>query len=391
MKRRVAVVTGSRAEYGLLEPVIRGLRADRRADLKLIVTGTHLEHRHGRTIDEIKEDGHPVAAVVPLGLSDDSPRTIARAMSRGLEGFAEAYRRLAPDVIVVLGDRFEILSAAAAAVPLGIPVAHIHGGETTEGAWDEVIRHSISKLSHLHFPTYEPYARRLRQMGELPSRIFCCGTPALDRLRRLKRLTRAELAREVGLEIASPFAVATYHPETLARDRGLGQLRAMLAALARFPGAIVFTAPNADAGGAAVRREIARFARARPGRAKLVDSLGHRRYFSALDHADVMIGNSSSGLLEAPFFGLPVVNLGGRQAGRLRRKNVVDVPRPTAASVSAALRKALEPRFKRSLQSMREIDGTASPARKIVAALLSARLGPELLRKKFNDLECEGA
>ncbi len=380
--KRVLIVTGTRAEYGLLEPLMARLRRDRAFRPAFLVTGAHLDRRQGLTVTEIESDGHPIAARVPLRQRGDDASAVAGAMAEGVRGFSRAYARLKPDLVIVLGDRFEILAAAAAALPHRIPVAHLHGGESSEGVWDESIRHAVTKLSHIHFPSHEEYGRRLRLMGEDPRRIFVVGATAEDRVRALPRLGRGELSRSLRLALGRPLIAATYHPATLSADRGLSECRAMLAALARRGGTVVFTAPNADAGGAAVRKEIEAFVRRHPVTSKLFDSLGQTRYYSLLAQADAMIGNSSSGPLEAPYFALPVVNLGARQQGRRRGPGLIDVPRPDAASVARALGKALSPAFRRGLSAR---NASGSPAARIVAALKKLEWGDALLIKRFHE------
>ncbi len=381
--RRVLLVTGTRAEYGLLEPLMSALKRDRAFRPAFLVTGAHLDRLRGLTVREIEADGHPIAARVPLNQRGDDAAAVAEAMASGVRGFSRAYAKLKPDLVVVLGDRFEILAAAAAALPHRIPVAHLHGGESSEGAWDESIRHAVTKLSHLHFVSHADYARRLKLMGEDPRRVVVAGATAEDRLRSLPRLSRGELSRSLRLALGRPLIVATYHPATLSADRGLSECRAMLATLDRARGTVVLTAPNADAGGQAVRRELEAYVRRHPVTAKLYDSLGQKRYYSLLAYADAMIGNSSSGLLEAPYFALPVVNLGDRQKGRRRDKNVLDVPRPSATAVSRALKRALSPAFRRSLRSRKAV---ASPSARIVAALKKLEWGDALLIKRFHEI-----
>jgi len=381
-RRRVAVVTGTRAEYGLLAPLIARLRRDPAFDCRVIVTGAHLDRRHGLTVRELEADRVPIAARVPLRQRGDDGAAVADALAAAVKGLSRAYARLKPELVVVLGDRFEAFAAGAAALPNGIPVAHLHGGEATEGVWDDALRHALTKLSHLHFAAAPGYARRLARLGEEPRRIFMTGSPALDRLRELPRLPRRELERSLGLDLRAPVLVAAYHPETLAADRGLSQCRAMLAALGRTRGTIVLTAPNADAGGRAVRAELEAFVRRSGGRAKLFDSLGQKRFYSLLAVADAMVGNSSSGILEAPYFGLPVVNLGARQDGRERLGPTIEVPRPTAASVGAALRRALSPAYRARLRRRAAAGG--SPSDRIVGVLKRIKWD-DLLVKRFHD------
>ncbi len=379
---RVAVVTGTRAEYGLLAPVIARLSKDRAFDCRVIVTGAHLDRSRGYTVRELLADGVRIAARVPLRQRGDDGAAVASAISQAVAGLSRAYARLRPDLVVLLGDRFEAFAAAAAALPLRIPVAHLHGGERTEGVWDESLRHAITKLSHLHFAAAPAYGRRLRRLGEDPKRIFVVGSPAVDRVRSLPRLSRAELSRSLRLDLRAPVVVATFHPETLAADRGLASCRAMLAALAKARATVVLTAPNADAGGRAIRAELAAFVKKSGGRAALFDSLGQKRYYSLLAAADAMVGNSSSGILEAPYFGLPVVNLGSRQDGRERLGPAIEVSRPTPASVGAALARALRPA---SRKAARRAVPAGSPSAAIAAALKKVRFDDSLLVKRFHD------
>jgi UDP-N-acetylglucosamine 2-epimerase (non-hydrolysing) len=376
---RVAVVTGTRAEYGLLAPVIARLSKDRAFDCRVIVTGAHLDRSRGYTVLELLADGVRIAARVPLRQRGDDGAAVASAISQAVEGLSRAYARLKPDLVVLLGDRFEAFAAAAAALPLRIPVAHLHGGE---GVWDESLRHAITKLSHLHFAAAPAYGRRLRRLGEDPKRIFVVGSPAVDRVRSLPRLSRSELSRSLRLDLRAPVVVATFHPETLSADRGLASCRAMLAALAKARATVVLTAPNADAGGRAVRAELAAFVKKSGGRAALYDSLGQKRYYSLLAAADAMVGNSSSGILEAPYFGLPVVNLGTRQDGRERLGPAIEVRKPTPASVGAALARALRPASKKAA---RRAVPAGSPSAAIAAALKKVRFDDSLLVKRFHD------
>jgi UDP-hydrolysing UDP-N-acetyl-D-glucosamine 2-epimerase len=380
---RVVVVTGTRAEYGLLAPLIARLRHDPLFDCRLIVTGSHLDRRHGLTVREIEADRVPIAARVPLNQRGDDGAAVAEAMAAAVRGLSRAYSRLKPRLVVVLGDRFEAFAAAAAALPLRIPVAHLHGGEATEGVWDESLRHAITKLSHLHFAAAPQYAARLKRLGEDPRRVFLVGSPAADRLRELPRLSRRELEKSLGLTLKSPLIVATMHPVTLSADRGLSESRALLAALAKTPGTIVLTAPNADAGGRAIHSLLKAFAKKNKDRTVLVDSLGQKRYYSLLALADAMAGNSSSGVLESAYFALPTVNLGSRQGGRLRLQPTLDVPRPTAAAVGAALKLALKPGYRARLR--RKAAGSASPSDRIIATLKKIKFGPALLVKRFHD------
>ena len=385
--RKIAVVTGSRAEYDLLYWIMRGIRDDSRLKLQLIVTGTHLSPEFGLTVKEIEKDGFRIAEKVDMGLFSDTEKAIADYMGKGLLGFSETYRRLKPDLIVLLGDRFEIFSAAAAAMPFRIPVAHIHGGEATEGLIDEAMRHSITKMSHIHFTAAEKYAKRVVQMGERPERVFTFGAPGLDNIRNLRLMDREELVEALGLPRDKKIGIVTYHPVTLEKNKAGGLTPVSLSTLSAYRDVYwVFTLPNADTGGRVIVRMIKDFVGRHPARGRLFDSLGRVRYLSLLKYAALMVGNSSSGLIEAPSFGLPVVNLGDRQRGRLRGRNVIDVPRPNKKSLKQAIDKALSPSFRDSLKDMRNPYGKGNASAKIVDKLKVMRLGEPLIKKRFFEI-----
>jgi UDP-N-acetylglucosamine 2-epimerase (non-hydrolysing) len=338
-----------------------------------------------RTGDLVEADRWPIAARIDMGIDGDSPATIAAATGRGVTGFAAEFARRRPDLLVVLGDRYEMLSAALAALPFALPVAHLHGGEVTEGAIDEQIRHAITKLSHLHFPAAEPYAARLRQMGEEPWRIHRCGAPGLDRLREGGSLSREEIERRLGRPLGRPTLLLTFHPETLAVADVPRQVEELTAALEKVEGEILVTAPGADTGYRTISAGLERLA----GRRRLMlmaSTLGDDVYTSLLREADVMIGNSSSGLIEAPSFGLPVVNVGDRQRGRLRAANVIDVPAAREA-IAEAIRRALDPAFRRGLAGLVNPYGDGHAAPRIAAVLREVELGSRLTRKRFVDLQ----
>lgn len=378
---RVCVVTGSRAEYGLLYWVLKELRADADICLQLIVTGMHLEPRFGLTVEQIEQDGFGIDARVPLGLDGDDPTNVACALGRGVEGVSEAIRDLHPDVMLVLGDRFEILSAAQAALVHNLPIAHIAGGDVTEGAFDEGIRHAITKMAHIHFVTNEDSAARVRQMGEDPARIHLVGSPGLDHLLRTRLLDGEALEQSLGAPLGRRNLVVTFHPVTLKADRGLDELTQLLTALDGLPEDITiwFTRPNADPGNCAMNAEIDAWANGRR-QVRVFTSLGHVRYLSLMAQADAIVGNSSSGLYEAPSFGIPTVDVGDRQAGRLAATSVIRAP-ANAADIGAAIARAL----------ILDASGTVNPygdghsADRIVAALKAAPRGPALLRKTFHE------
>ena len=382
--RKIAVVTGTRAEYGLLYWIIKGIHEDPSLQLQLIVTGMHLMPEFGMTVKVIKKDGFPVAEKVEMPLSSDTEEAIATSMGTGMIGFAKAYERLKPDILLVLGDRFEILSAVSAAVPFRIPVAHIHGGETTEGAMDELFRHAITKMSHIHFTATEKYADRVIQMGENPDNVFCYGAPGLDNISNLDLYKKEDLANELRISPDKDLGVVTFHPATLEDNTAEAQIDELLLALKDITDIYwIFTMPNADTGGKVIMQRIADFLSDNPEAGKSFSSLGQIRYLSLLKHAVVMVGNSSSGLIEAPSFELPVVNIGDRQKGRVRAKNVIDLAKCRKKGVEAAVKKALSNRFNNSLQKLANPYGKAGVSKKIVKKITSIPLGESLIKKSF--------
>jgi UDP-hydrolysing UDP-N-acetyl-D-glucosamine 2-epimerase len=385
MSRAIGVVTVARSDYGHLLPLLEALGRAPDVELLVYVAGSHLAAPFGiRTGDLVEADKWPIAARIDMGIDDDTPATIASATGRGVIGFAAEFARRRPDLVVVLGDRYEMLSAALAALPFTLPVAHLHGGEVTEGAIDEQVRHAITKLAHLHFPAAEPYAARVRQMGEEPWRVHCCGAPGLDRLRAGGSLSREEIGERLGRPLGHPTLLVTFHPETLAVADVPRQVEELTAALEKVDGEIIVTAPGADTGYRAITAALERLAGRRPLMV-LGATLGDDVYTSLLREADVMIGNSSSGLIEAPSFGLPVVNVGDRQRGRLRAANVIDVAADRAAIVGAILR-ALDPAFRRGLAGLVNPYGDGHAAPRIARVLREVELGPRLTRKRFVDV-----
>jgi UDP-hydrolysing UDP-N-acetyl-D-glucosamine 2-epimerase len=343
-KRKICVVTGTRAEYGLLRQLIRDLDSAPDFDLRLAVTGMHLSPEFGLTYKEIERDGFVIDARVESVLSSDTPVGIAKSLGLGVIGFADAFDRLRPDAVVVLGDRYETLAAAEAAYVARIPVVHIGGGEVTEGAVDEAIRHMITKMASLHVVANETYRGRVIQLGEDPGSVFCGKSPLLEYLERERVMSRGELEAALDFKLGDINFLVTYHPATLGEGAAEG-FSETLAALDMFPGArIVFTYPNSDADGRTIIGMIeSRVSRGR-GRAAAFISLGTARYFGCLAHFSVVIGNSSSGIIEAPTFKIPTVNIGDRQRGRMRAASVIDCEAERSA-ISSAIRKALSPEF----------------------------------------------
>jgi len=383
--RRIAVVTTSRADYGIYRPLLTRLEADPDVALQLIVGGMHLSRRHGDTVTEIFADGFSISAQVRLLTDDESPRGTAESIARGVAGFAGAYTDLSPELLVVLGDRFEMLAAAVAAQTFRLPIAHIHGGELTLGALDDAFRHAITKMSHLHFAAAEDYARRLRQMGEADWRITLSGAPGLDNLRDLDPIGEDELAGRIGMTHDPAPLMVTYHPTTREPEAVAGHSAELLAALAGAGRPLVFTAPNADPGGEVVRRAIEDFV-AEQADAVLCPHLGTRAYFGLMARAAAMVGNSSSGIIEAPSFKLPVVNVGSREAGRLRAGNVIDVGEDRTA-IADGIARALETGFCAGLADLVNPLVRDRPAAEVIAErLVSVELDERLVNKGFADL-----
>lgn len=385
--RKIAVVTGTRAEYGLLYWIIKGIHEDSELHLQLIVSCMHLSPEFGKTVDEIEKDGFPIEERVEMLLSSDTEEAIAASMGLGMLGFAKAYKRLKPDILLVLGDRFEILSAVAAAVPFRILIAHIHGGEVTEGAIDELFRHAITKMCHIHFPTTKIYADRIIQMGEHPDNVFCYGAPGLDNVNRLNLLERAEIFKIFLLPHDKKLGIVTFHPVTLEENTAEAQIDELLLALKKFTDIFwVFTMPNADTGGRVIMQRLKNFLLNNPETGKAFTSLGQFNYLSLLKHADVMVGNSSSGLIEAPSFELPVINIGDRQKGRVRTRNVIDVPLCEQKRIVTAINEAISDKFTNTLKGLENPYGNGKACDEILRILRTLPLSGTF-RKQFFDLQ----
>lgn len=370
----VAVVTATRAEYGLLRPVIGRLAAGQEPGLRLVVTGAHLSARLGATVSEIEADGFPIDARLPI-FSDDPAEPVARTIARTMTVFDDYFAARRPDAVLLLGDRFEIFAVAAAAAARHIPIAHISGGDVTLGAADEYYRHCISKMAALHFPSCADSAARLVRMGEEPGRVFCVGGLGDQNIRTLPKMTRRELCSSTGFDLMQPFALVTFHPETGANapDPAV-QSAALCQAMEAVKGVFwLITGSNADAGGEICSAAMRSFAAAHPDRAGFVQSLGLKRYLSAMEYASLVAGNSSSGVVETPSFGVPTVNIGSRQAGRILCANVISCS-GDAREIEAALRRALSPEFAALAKTARSPYNGGDTAGKIVR-VLAARTG----------------
>lgn len=340
--RKIAVFTGTRAEYGLLYWLLKDLQQDTEVELQLLVSAMHLSPEFGMTYQQIEADGFTITEKVEMLLSSDSAVGTAKSIGLGVLGFADALERMKPDVLVVLGDRFEALAVAQAAMILRIPIAHIHGGEITEGAYDDAIRHAITKLSLLHFTSTEIHRNRVIQLGEHPSRVFNVGAVGLDHLQRSKMLTLPDLSASLSFNLEQPYLLVTYHPVTLACEPAKISFESLLNALDEFSHyQVILTYPNADDGGREIIPLLEAYAKKQPARVLAIPSLGQQRYLSAVKHAAAVLGNSSSGIIEVPSFKVPTVNLGERQRGRLAADSVFSCP-ATQEAIAKTLHKALK-------------------------------------------------
>jgi UDP-hydrolysing UDP-N-acetyl-D-glucosamine 2-epimerase len=385
--RTIGVVTTSRADYGVYLPLLRTIEQDADLDLKLIVGGMHLLPEFGFTADIIESDGFVINQRVNMLSSSDAPGAIAKSMGVGTTGFAQAYSDSAPDLLLVLGDRFEMHSAALAALPFKIPVGHIHGGEVTEGAIDDALRHCITKLSHLHFAATEEYGRRIEQLGEEPWRITVSGAPSLDNLHSMELLDRQTLEINCGFSLEIPPLLVTYHPVTLEYEQAEWQVSQLLEALEESGLPVVFTMPNADTNGRVIYRMMKDFVKDRPN-CWLVDNLGTQHYFSLMALGSAMVGNSSSGIVEAAPFSLPVVNIGSRQKGRIRTDNIIDVSY-TSAEILDGIRMATSEQFREEASKVVSPYGDGYAAERIVSVLKDVKLGDRLVTKRFVDHDIE--
>ena len=382
--RKVCVVTGTRAEYGLLRWVIEGIKQSPVLDLQLIATGMHLSPEFGLTVNAIEADGYHVDRKVEMLLSSDTAVGITKSMGLGMIGFADALAELKPDLMLVLGDRYEIFAAASAAMIARVPIAHLHGGETTQGAFDESIRHSITKMSHLHFVAAEEYRQRVIQLGEQPEHVFKVGGLGIDSIHRLQLLSRDELKLALNFKFLERNLLITFHPVTLESNTSTDQMAELLAALSELSDTgLIFTMPNADTEGRAIFGQVQEFCEKHP-QAKAYTSLGQLRYLSCMRHVDGVIGNSSSGLLESPSFKKGTINIGDRQKGRLKALSVVDCE-PVRNSISNAIKFMFSPQFQGKLATVENPYGDGGASKSIVKNLESCSLN-DVLKKRFHDI-----
>ncbi len=384
MKKIISVLTATRAEYGLLKPVIDHLNNMEEFDVRVVVTGAHLSPEFGLTYRDIENHGIHIDERIEILLSADTPSSISKSMGLAMISFADYFNRLKPDMLIVLGDRYETLSVALAAMNQRIPIAHLHGGEITEGAVDDAIRHAITKMSYLHFTSTEEYRRRVIQLGEQPDRVFCVGAIGIENIYCQELLTKSELEDSLQFVLDKPFALVTFHPVTLENNTSAEQFENLLKACTLYPELqFIFTKANADTDGRIINKMMDDFVKEHEN-TKVFSSLGSQRYLSALKYCSMVLGNSSSGLLEAPSFGIPTINIGNRQKGRIQADSVINCM-PVVNEIKAAMDLALSNEFREKAGCTVNPYGDGNTASKIADVIKSFLEEPINIQKKFYD------
>jgi|TARA_B110000914_G_C15499582_1_gene465077 GDP/UDP-N,N'-diacetylbacillosamine 2-epimerase (hydrolysing) len=382
--KKVAIITGTRAEYGLLRPLIKAISEDCELKLLLIASGMHLSEVFGYTYEEIEADGFIIDRKVEDHLSGDSALAITKALGIGMIGFSEAFDELDPDLVIVLGDRSEILAAVIAAMIKGIPTAHLHGGESTEGAYDESIRHAITKMSFLHFTSTELYRKRVIQLGESPDRVFNVGAIGVDSIKKIKLLSRVEFEKSICFKLKKYNIIITFHPVTLEKSTAKKQFSELLKAVDKLENtSLIFTKPNSDKDGYIIIKMIDEYVALNPEKAISFISMGQLRYLSALKYIDVVVGNSSSGIYEAPIFHKPTINIGDRQKGRFMPISVINC-KPFLKDIDKAFKLAFNKEFNNSIKSQKSMFGNGTATQQIIETIKSYKI--EGVKKSFYDL-----
>ncbi|CAM4362806.1 UDP-N-acetylglucosamine 2-epimerase [Gillisia limnaea] len=383
--RKIAIITGTRAEFGLLSPLIDKIQSDKEMQLQLIVTAMHLSPEFGYTVDEIEKKGYKIDKKVECLLSSDSAVGITKSIGLAMIGFADALNELSPDLVIILGDRTEMLAAATTAMVANIPIAHIHGGETTEGAYDESIRHAITKMSFLHFASTEVYKKRIIQLGEHPDRVFNVGGIGLDSINNLELLNKEEFEKSIDFQLGKNNILITFHPVTLENQSARGQFQAILDFLNSLHDThFIFTHANSDKNGRVINQMIEEFVNKNKKRSIAFKSLGQLRYLSALKYMDLILGNSSSGICEVPSFNIPTINIGDRQKGRILSESVIQTE-PNSSDLSQAFAKATDPSYLEKIKNQKQLYGSGNTAEKIMSVL---RLQTDNdLKKAFHDIQ----
>lgn len=386
MSIKICVITGTRAEYGLLYPLLKRLKKDRYFKLQIIATCMHLSREFGLTYKLILKDGFKIDKKVPILMSDDSPKGISKSLGIGVIGIAGALKKLKPDMVVLLGDRFETFSAAIASFISRIPIIHFNGGELTEGLIDEGIRHSITKMSYLHFVSTKEYKKRVVQLGESPQRVFVVGSLGIDNIKEMPLYSKRELEKRLGFKFGKKNALVTFHPVTLEKNTSARHFRELLGALDNFPELkIIFTKPNADTEGRIIIKLIDGYVAKNPRRSISFVTMGQKGYLSAMKYADVVVGNSSSGIIEAPSFHKPTVNIGDRQRGRIKADSIIDC-RPSHQDIAKAMKKSFSGDFISLCQKIKNPYGNGSSAERAIAIIKAESKKQIDIKKKFFDI-----
>jgi GDP/UDP-N,N'-diacetylbacillosamine 2-epimerase (hydrolysing) len=383
--KKICIVTGSRAEYGLLNKLLLKLKKDKSFHLQLVVTGSHLSKKYGSTVNEIKKDYINIDRKINLKLNNDNSQGVGKSMSIALTGFVKNYEQLKPDIILLLGDRYEILTAAIAATLCRIPIGHIHGGESTEGAIDDAFRHSITKMSHIHFAATEEYKKRIIQMGENPKNVHCVGGLGVDNIVNKKLLNKSELEKKLKLKFLKKSILVTYHPETLNKKSSQNDFKNLISALTKLKDTtIIFTMPNSDMESNIITKLIKDFIRLKKN-SFLFKSLGQKKYYSCCNQVNCMVGNSSSGLLEMPSFKKFSINIGSRQKGRMKATSVIDC-KPNSNDVLKCLNFVFNESNQKKLKNIINPYGNGGATKKIISILKKVKF-MKIIHKTFFDLK----
>ena len=386
--RKICVITGTRAEYGLLYWTLKVLQKDKLIELQICVTGMHLSPEFGMTFKEIEKDGFKINHKIKTLLLSDTPQAISRSIGLGIQGFSDVFNNLNPDIVLVLGDRYEIFAAVVAAMCARIPVAHCHGGESTEGLIDESIRHSITKMAHVHFTATETYRNRIIQLGEDPKNVFNFGALGIENINRLNLLNKSNFEKKIGRSLSKHNFIITFHPVTLEKNTSEKHFKNILKSIDKIKDLfIIFTYSNSDINGRIIIKLINEYVNKNPGRAISYSSMGQLNYLSALKHMDLVIGNSSSGIIEAPSFKTVSINIGDRQRGRVMAPSVISCD-PVEKKIDHSIKKGLSNEFKNSLGSIKNPYGDKNVSSKIVSKLREIDL-EEILKKKFFNIKSE--
>lgn len=382
-KIKIIVVTGTRAEYGLLKRLINLIDHDEKFILNIIVTGSHLSEKHGNTYKEIEQDGYINNYKINIGIDNDLPEDISKSTASAINGFSEAYKNINPDLVIILGDRYELLGAAISAMFYKIPIAHIHGGELTYGAIDDLIRHSLTKMSHIHFVATEEYKKRVIQLGENPKYVYNVGGLGVDAIQNIQLLNKNQIEFELGIPISEKLFIITYHPVTIENNEEY-EVAQLLKAISDFSEyQIIFTMPNADQNNKVITKLIKEYIKNRKN-SYLFSSLGQLKYLSCVALSNVVIGNSSSGILEVPSFKIPTVNIGSRQSGRVKSASIIDC-KAEYTSIFNSIKKALSSDFKKDIKKMKNLYEKKDTSNSIYKILKNVAL-KEIIQKKFQDL-----